>query len=219
MAAPTLTGTAVSASINAQTGSLGLTIPADCQAVVVKFGNWKGTANWLPAAPFTLNSVNVPTSTSYDDTTSIDHTWMGATISPPTGAQTLAWDFGVAPGTTGAVHVSYWTGVDTAVGVKQAVNAAAATVSGITQATADDVIIGVVAADSLPTVTNNAQTQILVSNTTVKVGSAYKVGPDDDWQGTGSVPSCCAIVLAGVTAGGGSTQPPRSMHQFRMRAA
>ena len=108
------TGSVVTISSDATTGSQSITVPSDADIMVVGFGTWDGSTDWIPTNPLTLNSVNITKAEETDYQSDVDQTWLGYLVNPDTGTQTFAWDMGSTSGFDGNVYgIAFYKNVDT----------------------------------------------------------------------------------------------------------
>ena len=106
--AVTRTGSVTTIQTASQTGSQSVTVPNDAEIMIVKIAGF-------------LDGTNVGEGTYTINSQSLTAVW-GATgdvseifykISPSTGSQTFAWDFGSAPLSDEFIEISFYKGINT----------------------------------------------------------------------------------------------------------
>lgn len=192
------TGSVYTFTSSAQVDSETVTVPADADICVVAATLFKNTSNWLPANPFTLGGANLTTEQKTDEQTDNSHVWLGYKVSPATGSQTLAWDWGQSPGQGALITVAFYRGVDTITPIVDSDQqlTAGTDLTGLT-ASGDDMMVGAIASyGALSSVTDNSQTELYLSlfNQTGG-GFAEKLGGTGFYFTGGGYTTCAALVL------------------------
>lgn len=108
---PSRTGTAAEIGALAASGSIGITVPADCNAVIAMWSHWQGNNNSTLSSA-TINGVGFTVLQQFgDDNSPADAPGVGVAIllSPATGSQTFAWSWsnGLARNEGGWIVLTY----------------------------------------------------------------------------------------------------------------
>ncbi len=205
--AVTRTGSVIQIQNSSQSGSQSVTVPSDAQACVV-IVTFYGNFNWIANNPVTLAGSNLTTVQKTDEQIDNGHVWIGYKVSPATGSQTLAWNWGATPQEGANICVVFYTGVDTSNPIVSSGQQLSANtdLTGLTASAGDMMVGGVYSYDSSPTVTDNSQTQLAVMGryNLCYGGFAEKDGGTGFYFSSGNYNTVVALVLK-AAAGGGAT--------------
>lgn len=147
---------------SADSGSTSITVPSDADFAVIGVGAWTGGARVL--MPMTTLSIGGVASVSVqsNNDSATDKIDLRRCTAPPTGSQTLAWDFGgTGTITEGAlIFIAFFKNVDQTSPVIGS-GKGTGNVTGLGTVGADDLMVGfTVSFDTAATVTGSSQTSL-----------------------------------------------------------
>jgi hypothetical protein len=192
------TGTPVLIQNSSQSGSQSITIPSDCQTIVVAISAYKNSTNWIATNPCTIDGSNVTTVRKTDSTSAINQNWLGYILNATTGSKTFAWDMGTTFTFGLNISIIFYKNVDldSPLVSSNLTTTDGADVTGLT-AGATDMMVGIVSSEGgNATVTDNSQTEISVTSYNSEYhGVAEKLNGDGFYFTGSTFTSASALVL------------------------
>jgi len=108
------TGSITQINATGQSGSQGITVPADATLMIVGSSGYHSTGNQFSNNPPTIASSSLTAGAIADTSTDYFQGVLFYYINPPTGSQTFAWNWGVTPTNSPLLVIAFYKGVNTA---------------------------------------------------------------------------------------------------------
>ena len=191
---------------NGQTGSQSITTAASTDLLVVCSTFYDSGENQTPDPVFSFDGNPLTQAVVYDDDNANGYAIIEYLIAPGVTTANLTWDWGDTPEDDVQVLALYLSGAHQTtpnLGAASAVSNDITAISGGSEGPGDMMIGCVYTYQDDPTsVTDNSQTQIVISGSgNSRLSAAYKLN-EDDWNTTGGTsPTSVGIVIDAAAAG------------------